>query len=76
MLALVPKFIVHIFKPRGGDCQGIVRSKLKWIRPIFASCHTVVNSEYFARILFSRVALKDIFATFKMRDLDIIYQHQ
>ena len=27
-----------------------------------------VNSESFARILFSRIALKDIFATFKFRD--------
>ena len=28
-----------------------------------------VNSEIFVRILFSRIALKDIFATFKICDL-------
>ena len=35
-----------------------------------------VNSENFARILFSRIALKDIFVTFKILDLDLIYLHQ
>ena len=30
------------------------------------------NSEIFARILFSRITLKDIFATFKIFDLDIL----
>ena len=34
-----------------------------------------VNSEIFARNLFSRIVLKDIFATFKIRDLDMIYLH-
>ena len=34
--------------------------------------HTV-NSEIFAGILFSRRALKDIFATLKIRDFDMIY---
>ena len=29
---------------------------------------TTVNAEIFARILFSRMALKDVFATFKIRD--------
>ena len=32
-----------------------------------------VNSEIFARILFSRIALKDIFATLKIRDWGILY---
>ena len=31
-----------------------------------------VNSEIFARILFSRIGLKDIFVTLKVRDLGII----
>ena len=33
-----------------------------------------VNPEIFARILFSQMALKDIFATFKIRDQGMIYQ--
>ena len=32
-----------------------------------------VNSEIFARILFSLIALKDIFATLKIRDMCMIY---
>ena len=32
-----------------------------------------VNSEIFARILFSRIALKGIFATLEIRDLGMIY---
>ena len=35
-----------------------------------------VNSEIFTRNLFLRKALKDIFATFKIRDLDMIDLHQ
>ena len=35
-----------------------------------------VNSEIFARNLFLRIALKDIFWTFKIWDLDMIYLHQ
>ena len=35
-----------------------------------------VNSEIFAKILFSRIALKDIFATFKIRDQVMIYLYQ
>ena len=35
-------------------------------------CH----SEIFTRILFSPIALKDIFATLKIRDLGMIYLHQ
>ena len=31
-------------------------------------CADTVNSEIFARILFSRIALKDIFATLEIRD--------
>ena len=34
------------------------------------------NSEIFARRIFSRKALKDIFGTFKICDLDMIYLHQ
>ena len=41
-----------------------------------ANRRTTVNSEIFARILFSRIALKDIFATYKIRDHDMIYLHQ
>ena len=32
-----------------------------------------VNPEIFARILFSRIALKDIFVTLKIRDYGMIY---
>ena len=32
-----------------------------------------VNPEIFARILMSRIALKDIFVTLKIRDLDMLY---
>ena len=41
------------------------------------SFHTV-NSEIFVRILFSRIALKDIhvFAPFKIRNQDMIYIYQ
>ena len=35
-----------------------------------------VNSEIFARILFSRIALKHIFATLKIRDKGVIYLYQ
>ena len=35
-------------------------------------CPDTVNSEILARILFSRIALKDIFGTFKICDLDMI----
>ena len=38
----------------------------------FCRCATV-NSEIFARIKFSRIALKDIFATSKIREKGIIY---
>ena len=34
------------------------------------------NSKFFASILFSRVVLKDIFVTLKIRDLDMIDLHQ
>ena len=39
--------------------------------PINFNIHYIVNPEIFARILFSRIALKDIFATFQFRDLFI-----
>ena len=35
-----------------------------------------VNSEIFARILFSRIESKDIFATFKIRNYCMIYIYQ
>ena len=35
-----------------------------------------VNPEFFVRILFSRILLKDIFVTFKIRDFGIIYLYQ
>ena len=35
-----------------------------------------VKSEIFARILFSRIALKVIFATLKICDYDILYLHK
>ena len=37
---------------------------------------TTVNSEIFGRILFLRIALKDIFATFKNRDQGVVYIYQ
>ena len=39
--------------------------------------HTgTVNSETFVRILFLKIALQDIFATLKIRDLGMIYLQQ
>ena len=38
--------------------------------------HVPVNSEIFARILFSQIVLKDILATLKLRDFDMIYLHK
>ena len=35
-----------------------------------------VDSEIFAIILFSRIVLKDIFATLKIRDYGMTYLHQ
>ena len=35
--------------------------------------YTTINSEMFASILFSRISLKDIFATAKIREKGIIY---
>ena len=37
---------------------------------------STVNSEIFARILFSRNALKDLFVMPKVRDLGMIYMYQ
>ena len=37
---------------------------------------STVNPEVFARILFSQIALKDIFATLKIRDLGMVYLYQ
>ena len=37
---------------------------------------TIVNSVIFAGILFSRIALKDIFAILEIRDLGMIYVYQ
>ena len=35
-----------------------------------------VNSEILARVLFSRIALKDLFVTFKIRNQGMIYLYQ
>ena len=35
-----------------------------------------VNPDIFARNLFSQMALKEIFAAFKIRDYGMIYQYQ
>ena len=35
-----------------------------------------VNSEIFARILFSQIASKDIFAKLKIRDFGMLYLYQ
>ena len=40
-------------------------ARLIWVNDI-------VNSEFFARILFSQIVLKDIFASFKIRDFDML----
>ena len=46
-------------------------------RLVFSACvNNTVNSEIFARILFSRIALTHIFATLKIRDKDVIYLYQ
>ena len=42
---------------------------------IFTVTNTV-NMEIFARILFLRIALKEIFAMLKIRDFGMIYLHQ
>ena len=43
----------------------------------FTFCeHSVVNSEIFAIIVFSRIALEHIFATLKSRDKGVIYLYQ
>ena len=39
---------------------------------ILSQSFYTVNLEMFVRILFSRIALKDIFATLKIRDLGMI----
>ena len=41
-------------------------NRLKWGKPLCTI--GTLNPEIFARILFSRIALKDIFATLKIRD--------
>ena len=35
-----------------------------------------VNSEFFARILFSRIGLNDLFAALNIREYGMIYLHQ
>ena len=44
--------------------------------PLLVFVRNTVNSEIFARNLFSRMALKDIFATLKFRDKGMIYPDQ
>ena len=40
------------------------------------SIRLTVNSEIFARVLFSRIALKDIFAKLQIRDFGMIKLYQ
>ena len=56
-----------------GGKQGVAQANedIKYL----ANTYITVNSESFARILFSRIALKDIFATLKNRDNDMIFIH-
>ena len=49
---------------------------IKWLELEITSKRGAVNSEIFARILFSRISLKGIFATIEIRDLGIIYLYQ
>ena len=53
-----------------GGCTGSSEStlvKMQYCWKSHVAAHTV-NTEIFARILFSRMAVKDIFATFKICD--------
>ena len=43
------------------------------MREVFNKKLTTVNPEIFARILFSRIALKDIFVTVKIHNKTMIY---
>ena len=42
----------------------------------YLSWKGTVNLEFFSRILFLRIELKDIFSIIKIRDLDMIYLHK
>ena len=50
-------------KITGSELDGFIRS-VQWVHSVLIRANTV-NSETFAIILFSRISLKDIFATFK-----------
>ena len=50
--------------------------KTKLINKLYTRDYNTVNSEIFARILFSRITLKDIFATLEICDLCMIYVYQ
>ena len=55
------------------------KGKVKCVAPVdpFKQLRTgTVSSEIFARILFSRIVLKHIFAMFKIRDKGVIYLYQ
>ena len=47
-----------------------------YLSEIMKTAYSTVNPEIFARILFSRYALKDIFATLKIRDYGMLYLYQ
>ena len=55
--------------------SGVLRIRISPVVCLTGKDNTV-NSEIFARILFSRIALKGIFATLKIRDLGILYLYQ
>ena len=59
--------------PRGGAGPFLARSLIVEEDDAHATEADTVNSEIFAIILFSRIALKDILATFKIRNLGMIY---
>ena len=52
-----------------------IEALVDFIKSKHHTCNTV-NTEIFARILFSRIAFKDIFATLKICDKVMIYLHQ
>ena len=71
---MYPYFIVQLLKLFMSDSDLFL---CKVVTLLALSCGlTAVNPEIFARILFSRIALKDIFATLKIRDKGMIYLYQ
>ena len=63
-----------------GDNYSVMHGSRGWgdmgPGPTMTNHKNTVNSEIFARILFSRIALKCIFATLEIRDLGMIYLSQ